>query len=327
LNDAGRIDEGMTLMLAASQPPSDMIGPYKAMASEALWFKRPADALSILAHVPDKELPEADKDGRREQAEVNYLRFRALAAQGEMEQAAETWLKAYHQSRQDPPPAREIVSAFIERGELDKALDFADREGQPATRGLLRGLVAWLKGKRAWDLDEWSRVAREPFNVESGDFTDWVECALRVAELEKVDKALEAGFQKFGFISRMFLLEGVMEALQGNLDTAHRFFRAIVMANVGAKWQRQEHIWDTDRWLIEQTLTDEQGRDELAALLQHTPTPQEIQEWSLEMRAMSEAEAAEAEGESDLGDEEPAGGDEDDEEDNLADEATTTEEE
>ncbi len=327
LNDAGRLDEGMALLLGVTVTNEQMIAPIKAMAAEAIWFQRPADALTILAKIPEKNVPESDKDGRREAAEVSYLRFRALVALERMDEAAEAWLKAYHQSSQDRPPAREIVSAFIARGELDKALDFADRESLPATRGLLRGLVARLKGKLDWAKDEWWRVVREPFNVESGDFMDWIECALRSGDEEKLNKALEAGLEKFGFVTRLFMIEGILAAQDNDMESARRLFRTILMANDAAKWQRQDNIWDTDPMLVEHTVTPEQGREELIELLRHKPTPQELQEWALEMRKMGEeaAAAAEAESDADFDDEEDAGDPDDDEEEMGAGEAPAEE--
>jgi len=274
LADAGRLDEAIAALRAASEMEGATAQALVILAGEALWHERAEDALAILERVPEQALPEQDQAARHELAAAWYVHFRALAQLERIEEAEQAWMKAYDLSRPEPTPTAGIVTMFVQHDDLNKALDYADREGRPATRGLLRGVVAALKGKPEWAKDEWQRIVREPFNVEKPDFHDWIECALRLGDKDKADAALDAAAGKYGYTSRMLLLGGVLEALNGDLDQARLSLHTLAVVNYRAKLHRERHIFERDRWLLEQTIPDTQVRSELIELL-FNPTPED----------------------------------------------------
>jgi tetratricopeptide (TPR) repeat protein len=277
--DAGDIDQAMLLLHEASTMETAAPSLKLSLASEALWNDRAQDALDILASVPETMTPaQAQRPGRKDEDDQDnwipglwYLRFRALSKLDRIEEAERAWEQAKKASG-GIVPSDEIVELFIARGELKKALEYADRESEPFGRGMLRGLVAALSGKMEWARDEWWRVTRETYNPEDDSLFDWLECALRLDDPEKIEAALHDGFEKQPQSIRLALYRGILLAKRGDLETARTILDMVAEIHGMNRLNRARLIMPADRWLVEQSLPEGEARDLVLTALFSKPS-------------------------------------------------------
>jgi len=268
LFDAGRIDEAMELLHEAANRQDVSHELRLELVIEALWNERPEDALAIMELIDIASLTEEDRDII---PDIWFLRFRALAKLGRTEEAERAWQLAKETSIETPPTSMEIVEMFIRHEDLDKALHYADVETNLSLRGYLRGLVAEMSGKHEWAIDEWWRVTREAFDVENDGFPSWLECALRQDDTDKAGAAISAGQEKYPSSPRMFFYQAVKLAKEGELDSATSMMTWVAEMNDLGKRGRNQFIFDTDRWLIEQSLADPDVQEALLDALFNAP--------------------------------------------------------
>jgi len=272
--DAGRVDEAMAQLQAGIDRSEISLNERLDYALEALWNERAEDALSflepvdtdaILAAAPeveeqsdddDEDDDEDDEDDSQLIPQVWFVRFRALAMLGWLDEAEEAWNQARLASPDDPPTGMEIVEMFLKHGNQEKALHYADMDVNSSLRGLLRGVVAAKSGKQEWARDEWWRVTREAFDIESDGFPAWVECALRQDDLTKAETAISAGLEKNPRSARLLLYRGIRLAQNGELERAMEHFTHIAFVNRASKFSRRQFVFESDRWLVEQAISD-----------------------------------------------------------------------
>lgn len=163
------------------------------LADVALQAYLPELAVQALegAEVP---APPDDETGRwRIPADYWRLYVLALLQAGRVDDI-DTPLRRLQKLAPPRAPYPLIVQMFLDRKEYTRALEYADATPELAGRGLLRGLVAAAQGKMDWARDEWWRVAREPPDEKGKrmNLDAWVECALRLGDIEKAANALES---------------------------------------------------------------------------------------------------------------------------------------
>ena len=264
--DAGRIDQAMELLRSAAGSDDTTLDDRLEYAVEALWNKRAEDVLLFTEPAKlDGEAVEEEERGRIPQ--LWFIRFRAQSMLGQMEDAEASWNQARLLSPDDPPTSMEMVEMFIRHENQEKALRYADMEENLAMRGMLRGLVAELSGKHEWAVDEWWRVTREAFDVESDDFAAWIECALRQSDTSKAEAAITAGLEKDPTSARLLLYQALKMVKDGQLETALDQLGQIAAMHHSARFNRQRLIFETDRWLLEQSIADPDARASVAATL------------------------------------------------------------
>lgn len=259
LSDADRTDEAIELLRETASRQDATPDLRLELVVEALWNERPEDALAIMEPIDVEALTE--EEDRDLIPDTWFLRFRALAKLGRTEEAERAWQLAKETSTADPPTSMEIVEMFIRHEDLDKALHYADVEANLSLRGYLRGLVAEMSGKHDWAIDEWWRVTREAFDVEDDGYPAWLECALRQADTDKAGAAIAAGLEKYPNSPRILLYQAVKLAKEGELDSASNMMTWVAQMNVLGRIDRQHFIFDTDRWLIEQSLADPDAQE------------------------------------------------------------------
>ena len=265
LFNAGRIDEAIELLHETANRQDATPDLRLGLVIESLWNDRPEDALAIMEPVDVEALTEGED--RDLISDTWFLRFRSLAKLGRTEEAEQAWLLAKETSTEDPPTGMGIVELFIRHEDFDKALHYADMETNLSLRGYLRGLVAEMSGKHDWAIDEWWRVTREAFDVENDGYFAWLECALRQDDIGKTAAAISAGLEEYPNSPRILLYQAVRLAKEGKLDSASNMMTWVAEMNGLGKINRQQFVFDTDRWLIEQALGDSDAQEALLDIL------------------------------------------------------------
>lgn len=162
----------------------------------ALQVYSPELAVQALEGAEMPALPQDEVGKERVQrSTADYWRLYIIALlQAGRFDAIDTPLRRLWEIAPQRAPYPLIVKTFLDRKDHARALEYADAIPELAARGLLRGLVAAVQGKMDWARDEWWRVAREPLDVagERMNLDAWVECALRLGDIEKAANALES---------------------------------------------------------------------------------------------------------------------------------------
>lgn len=269
LSDAGRHAEALALLeelsLRSTVSPRTKLG----LAFEALMGKNPETALRLMPD-PDADEIVAEEGTTKEeiQGQIWFFRAQVLSELGRLDEAVGAWEKTREIAGKEAVPARLMVEMFIAHDDMQKALEYADGETDPLSRGFLRGLVALLTGKSDWANDEWWRVVREKYDVQDPHFFDWLECALRLEGTEEKTKtALQDKMQAEGqFVPRLIMYRGIWEARHGDLNIALAVFRRLIELQDYYRVLRQRVLLDSDRWLIMQALRGE-TREQVKELL------------------------------------------------------------
>ena len=270
LADAGRLDEAMELLQKTAESSEADDDLKLRLAAEALWHARPDAGLALLDGVIAEEVTE---DNREILSDAWYLRSRAMIQAGRAEEAEQSFLESKRLSEDDPPSTRELVDAFISWGDLDKALQYADMDPNMAGRGLLRGIVAALKGKQEWARDEWWRVTREPFDADDDEgLAAWLECALRQGDTDKASAAIQAAREKHGVTPRLLLFFMIVRAQEGEVVEAADGMRMLARVHKELRPARIRLVRDSDRLLIEQAAPDPEARQALIEALFSDPS-------------------------------------------------------
>jgi len=295
--DDGQVDEAMSQLLTSAKDSEISLNERLDYALEGLWNERPEDALqfltpvdteAILAEAASADTPaddeESEDEGNEEDDEYSdsqlipqiwFIRFRALSMLGRLDEAEDAWNQARLASPDDPPTGMEIVEMFLKHDNHEKALHYADMDTNLSLRGLLRGIVAEKSGKHDWAMDEWWRVTREDFDTESDEFPAWVECALRQKDLTKAEAAIAAGLEKNPRSARLLLYEGIRLARNGELEPALEHLKHIAFVNHASRFSRRQFVFASDRWLVEQAISDPDTQQ--AAIDALFPSPAEPQ--------------------------------------------------
>jgi tetratricopeptide (TPR) repeat protein len=267
LADSGRVDEAIALLHTMAGQPDVTTERLLDYGLEALWCKRPEDTLRFLEGIDTSALQaddaEADEEGDERpnvRAATWFMRFRALAELGRVEEAEDAWNQARQLSSDSPPDNVEIVEMFLKSENYEKALHYADSEIDLFRRGWLRGIVAEKSGKHDWAMDEWWRVAREKCDADSKGFPAWIECALRQGDMKRVDTMIKAGMDEYPRSARLILYRGLQLILSDEIDTGLQWLRAVATAEHASRFNRLRFTHETDRLLIEQTISDPELR-------------------------------------------------------------------
>ena len=146
--DAGRIDEAMELLHTIADGPDVEARHRLDYTVEALWNDRPEDALRLVEAIDmdalqteetdagDADEEDEDEDaGAKLFAQAWFMRFRIYAKLGQLEEAEAAWNEARQAAPDDPPGSVEIIEVFLEHEDYEKALHYADMDGDMYRRG------------------------------------------------------------------------------------------------------------------------------------------------------------------------------------------------
>ena len=103
-------------------------------------------------------------------------------------------------------------------------------------------------------------MTREKCDEEDDGFPSWIECALRQEDIAKAEAAIAAGLEKYPRSARLLVYRGIELAKKGEVDSAVQWLQAVARANHASRFNRSQLIYESDRWLIEQAISDEEVR-------------------------------------------------------------------
>jgi tetratricopeptide (TPR) repeat protein len=318
LANAGQLEQAAELLQqTADQLDASTVAFLDLIVDEALWHNRGEEALQMIASVEQKLAGDSQEEIIAK-AFVWINRYKTLCKLERADEAEQALYSARALLPKDTIGRGPLVEVLLRQGKLQKALEIADGEPQPWTRGLLRGIIAEMMGKHDWARDEWWRVVRENFDVEKIDaeradaLPSWIEAALLYGELDKAQKVLMASLGKRHFAPNFLIYQALIWAKSGegdSLDSAKRVMRTAARFNAKARESRMEFIVERDAWLIDQVIADATVRQALKEALFAPVTEEELAEaeaeWARDMDVAAE-ESQPAQVEAAMSEAEPA---------------------
>lgn len=247
--EQGEVEEGLEELRQIAAETSTL-AVWTDLGSEyvALDRYREAEACYKMA----RQLAESNEAA----AFVNIALFRAYQEMGHIEDALSTWGMATVLDPDLGVHALEVYSWLIERGELERAKRYLQREQNSARRMLYQGLIEWKSGHGAEARSLWQRVVQLDPQHEDVDEVAWMEAALRLNEPGRVLTFEENAFGDLTLVTEgQAALVAIAHAAAGKLEGAkHRLDQ--VQRELQRTWRRAGKIEARYRALLEQVVAD-----------------------------------------------------------------------
>jgi tetratricopeptide (TPR) repeat protein len=247
--EQGAVEEGLEQLRQIAEETSTLAA-WTDLASEYMALDRYREAETC--YKTARQLAESNETA----AFVNVALFRTYQAMGRLDDALSTWGMA---TVLDPDLAVhvfEVYSWLIERGEVERAKRYLQREQNSARRMLYEGLSEWKSGHAAEARSLWQRVVQFDPQHEDVDEVAWMEAALRLNEPGQVLTFEEDAFGDLTLVTEgQATLVGIAHAAAGKLEGAKRWLDR-VQRELRRAWPPTDKIAARYRVLLEQVVTD-----------------------------------------------------------------------
>jgi tetratricopeptide (TPR) repeat protein len=213
----GDVETGLAdLRVLVEEAPDDPWN-WLVLGHEALLAGRFAESQAAL----DRAVSTASKEDKKETlAAAYYERFRLFKEMSRWDDAVQAWeqaLAAEPGGMQDTIP--EVHKMLTDAGLYGMARTYAERDQNPLTAGLRRGLLDYLTGKPADAVQEWRGVAAlDPAAFDNGQEA-WMEAVLRLCDPAPVLEQLEGLLLKYES-ARILFLSGMAWAMHSQAGPA-----------------------------------------------------------------------------------------------------------
>ncbi|HUT18903.1 MAG TPA: hypothetical protein VM366_07065 [Anaerolineae bacterium] len=247
--EQGEVEEGLEqLRQIAEETPT--LAAWTDLGSEYMALDRYREAEAC--YKTARQLAESNEAA----AFINIALFRTYQAMGRLDDALSTWGMATVLGPDLAVHVFEVYSWLIERGELERAKRYLQREQDSARRMLYQGLIEWKSGHPAEARSLWQRVVQLDPRHEDVDEVAWMEAALRLNEPGRVLTFEENAFGDLTLVTEgQGTLVGIAYAAAGKLEGAKHWLDQ-VQGELQRAWPPADKIEARYRALLEQVVSD-----------------------------------------------------------------------
>jgi tetratricopeptide (TPR) repeat protein len=256
--DLGNVEEGLTQMEQVVQA-NPSLEAWTDLGAEYVALERYEAAVS--AYKSAIKLATDNESA----ALANFGLFLAYRDAGRIEEALTAWSMVVVLDPEMGDQVSEVYVPLIERGELDRAVKYLDREPDPIRRTYYEGVVDWLREDEQAARAKWHRVLTMDVEQETADTAAWLLSAIR---LEQPEEAIETGLHLLShdptLSDEASIALGTAYAMVNNLEEAKEWFERIT-ARMRRRWPSQERV-DARHWrLLTSVVSDEETLQSLAS--------------------------------------------------------------
>jgi tetratricopeptide (TPR) repeat protein len=194
-----------------------------------------------------------------EDATVGHLGlFTAYKAADRVDDALSAWSMV---AVLDPDMGDETFLVYpwlIERGDLDAAKRYLQREQDPNRRALYEGRIEWQAGQQSAARATWRRVLEMDIEHEEADLATWIEAALRLGEPQRALAAEEPLTQgnRSRTITDASSMLGIAYAALGEVEKAGDWLEQAV-GRLRRQWPSSNQI-DSAKWRLFASLVSDE---------------------------------------------------------------------
>jgi tetratricopeptide (TPR) repeat protein len=142
----------------------------------------------------------------------------------------------------------EVYTWLIERGDLERAEKYLNRERDPISRTFYQGMIDWQSERPDAAQSKWRRVLGMELDDEA-DATSWIEAAIRLGEPQRAAEAEEALLERDTATSvHEATALGIACAMLDEVDEAKAWFDQVV-GRLKRGWPVKHKI-DSRQWTL-----------------------------------------------------------------------------
>jgi len=249
--ESGEVEGGLTRMrqVAEESPSYDS---WTGLGAEYIILKRYDEAeacyQSALSLAGSNE----------EAAAANTSLFRVYRETDRVDRALSAWNMALVL---DPDLAGQVYWVYawlIERGDLEEAAKYLEREREPVRRTFYLGLLAWQAGEQDAARERWRDVLDMEVDEGESDVEAWMEAALRLGEPEKViDLEGDVLVRSAPDSVEGAILMGIAYAMLDEVEDAAEWFDQATLRFQRA-WPSRDKI-PAEKWTLLTSLVSDEG--------------------------------------------------------------------
>lgn len=160
---------------------------------------------------------------------ANIGLFLTYRAQGCLQDALDTWAMVVVLDPDMADQVSEVYTWLIERGDLEQATKYLEREPEQIRRAYYRGVIEWERGNEQAARSHWRRVLNMDAERETADVASWMRAALR---LGSPAQAIMVGTHQLehhgGLPVEASTILGIAFAATGQIDDAEQWFEQVI---------------------------------------------------------------------------------------------------
>jgi tetratricopeptide (TPR) repeat protein len=191
--------------------------------------------------------------------------FEVYKETGRVEEALSAWNMAAVLSPDIGEQPREVVTWLIERGDLDRAREYLERESDRLRRTFYTGMLYWEAGEHERARREWREVLKIDVDPQESDIETWILAALRLGEPGRAIE-LEGEIVKPGTVVPAALAAtfGIAHAMIDEVAEAQLWFDRAIF-RLQRAWPSRDKIPARLWTLLALLITDKETQQSLAA--------------------------------------------------------------
>jgi tetratricopeptide (TPR) repeat protein len=196
-------------------------------------------------------------------AVANAGLFRVARETGRVEDALSAWNMIAVLDPDLGDHVSEVYTWLLERGDLERAEKYLNREPDPIYKTFYQGMIDWQSERPDAARSKWRRVLEMELDDDS-DATPWIEAALRLGEPQRATEAEEMLLERDSRISADEAVAlGIAHAMLDEIEDAKGWFEQVI-ARLKRGWPVRSKI-GAEQWsLLTSVVTDQETVQALA---------------------------------------------------------------
>jgi tetratricopeptide (TPR) repeat protein len=189
--------------------------------------------------------------------------FRTAKETGRVQDALSAWSMVAVLDPDLGDQVAEVYTWLIERGDLERAHKYLNRERDPMRKTYFQGLLDWHDGRRDGARAKW-RLVLDMEIADDSDATPWIEAAIRLGEPQLAIEAEEVLLERDAPSSvDEGVALGIAYAMLDRVDDARAWFEQVVR-RLQRDWPVRDRI-DARQWaLLTSVVTNQETVQALA---------------------------------------------------------------
>ena len=250
--EQGDVEAGLARMRQSAEQNQDAL-TWTHLGTEYLLLKR-YDAAEACYQAA---LPVAQNN---DQAASTYAAlFNLYRERDRVEEALDAWSMSAILDPDRSDMAFVVCRWLIERGDLERAQTYLERERSPLLRRFYLGLHDWHAGQQDEARAQWRQVLDMEVGKEELALDAWIEAALRLGKPEQVTaRTSELDDQETTLSDPIIVMIGIAHTMLGNVQEAQARFQDLIR-RLERRWPSRDRI-PFKNWALLTSLVSEEEK-------------------------------------------------------------------